>query len=208
MGQRKREKERRPQAPFGPSVASLCHPWFTTTNLSYRFPIFETSATALCGTTGRMIQYVHWFPLQWVNELARERLQALVQDKLKKLSTRAHRMRQRWISRYQQGHSLDSSQWRQCFLSMSWQYLTGRFFRNQLLFRLQPTRRMTRLGPNLLASLQWVYNCLLRFTGLNRVHNWLKSASWCVMLLIVFPELHKLTVSGSPGIMHLEHARP
>ena len=32
---------------------SLCHPWFTTTNLSYRFPIFETSATALCGTTGR-----------------------------------------------------------------------------------------------------------------------------------------------------------
>ena len=31
---------------------SLCHPWVTTTNLSYRFPIFETSATALCGTTG------------------------------------------------------------------------------------------------------------------------------------------------------------
>ena len=30
---------------------SLCHPWFTTTKLSYRFPIFETSATALCGTT-------------------------------------------------------------------------------------------------------------------------------------------------------------
>ena len=33
-------------------MASLCHLWFTTTNLSYRFPIFETSATALCGTTG------------------------------------------------------------------------------------------------------------------------------------------------------------
>ena len=31
---------------------SLCHSWFTTTNLSYRFPIFEASATALCGTTG------------------------------------------------------------------------------------------------------------------------------------------------------------
>ena len=40
------------QPPFGPSVKSLCHPWFTTTNLSYRFPIFEASATALCGTTG------------------------------------------------------------------------------------------------------------------------------------------------------------
>ena len=40
------------QPPFGPSVDSLCHPWFTTTNLSYRFPIFETSATALYGTTG------------------------------------------------------------------------------------------------------------------------------------------------------------
>ena len=39
------------QPPVGPSVDSLCHPWFTKTNLSYRFPIFETSATALCGTT-------------------------------------------------------------------------------------------------------------------------------------------------------------
>ena len=38
--------------PFGPSVHSLCHPSVTTTNLSDRFPIFETSATALCGTTG------------------------------------------------------------------------------------------------------------------------------------------------------------
>ena len=47
------------QPPFGPSVDSLCHPWFTTTNLSYRFPIIETSATALCGTTGihDMINY-------------------------------------------------------------------------------------------------------------------------------------------------------
>ena len=29
------------QPPFGPSVDSLCHPWFTTTNLSYRFPILK-----------------------------------------------------------------------------------------------------------------------------------------------------------------------
>ena len=40
------------QPPFSPSVDSFCHPWFTATNLSYRFPIFETSATILCGTTG------------------------------------------------------------------------------------------------------------------------------------------------------------
>ena len=40
------------QPPFGPSVDSLCHAWVTTTNLSYRFSICETSATALCGTTG------------------------------------------------------------------------------------------------------------------------------------------------------------
>ena len=33
-----------------PSVGSLCHPSFTPTNLCYRFPIFETSATGLCGT--------------------------------------------------------------------------------------------------------------------------------------------------------------
>jgi hypothetical protein len=41
-------------------VDSLCHPGFPTTNLSYRFPIFETSATALCGTTGKTL-YV-WIP--------------------------------------------------------------------------------------------------------------------------------------------------
>ena len=35
---------------------SFFHPWFTTTNLSYRFPIFETSATALCGTTGIVLK--------------------------------------------------------------------------------------------------------------------------------------------------------
>ena len=40
------------QPPLGPSVDSLCHPWFTTTNLSYKLSIFETSAAALCGSTG------------------------------------------------------------------------------------------------------------------------------------------------------------
>jgi len=39
------------QPPFSPSVDSLC-PGLTTTDLSYRFSIFETSAAALCGTTG------------------------------------------------------------------------------------------------------------------------------------------------------------
>ena len=29
------------QPPLSPSVGSLCHPWFTTTNLSYRFPILK-----------------------------------------------------------------------------------------------------------------------------------------------------------------------
>ena len=29
------------QPPFGQSVDSLCHPWFTTTNVSYRFPILK-----------------------------------------------------------------------------------------------------------------------------------------------------------------------
>ena len=29
------------QPPFSPSVGSLCHPWFTTTNLSYRFPFLK-----------------------------------------------------------------------------------------------------------------------------------------------------------------------
>ena len=42
-------------------MASLCHPWFTTTNLSYRFPIFETSATALRGTTAIYILYILYY---------------------------------------------------------------------------------------------------------------------------------------------------
>ena len=45
---------------FDPSVFLLCHRWLTTTNLSYRFPILETSATALCGTTGVYI-YICWY---------------------------------------------------------------------------------------------------------------------------------------------------
>ena len=52
------------------SVTSLCHPWFTTTNLSYRFPIFETSATALCGTTGTIV-FCSWISeiiLEWLHE--------------------------------------------------------------------------------------------------------------------------------------------
>ena len=44
------------QPPFNPSMDLLCHPWFTATNLSYRFPIFETSAAALCGTTGKRFE--------------------------------------------------------------------------------------------------------------------------------------------------------
>ena len=38
---------------------SLCHPWFTTANLSYRFLIVETSVTASCGTTG--ISSLLWY---------------------------------------------------------------------------------------------------------------------------------------------------
>ena len=34
----------------------LCHPWLTTTNPSYRFPMLETSAAALCGTTGKILR--------------------------------------------------------------------------------------------------------------------------------------------------------
>ena len=46
---------------------SLCHPWFTTANVSYRFPIFETSATALCGTTG--IRNSLWGVATWMSEV-------------------------------------------------------------------------------------------------------------------------------------------
>ena len=44
------------------------HSWFTTTNLSHRFPIFETSATALCGTTAIMYEW-HWVHIKstWDN---------------------------------------------------------------------------------------------------------------------------------------------
>ena len=35
----------------------LWHPWLTTTNLSYSFPLLETSATASCGSTGTTKYY-------------------------------------------------------------------------------------------------------------------------------------------------------
>jgi hypothetical protein len=47
------------QPPFDPSVGSPCHPWFTASNLSHRSPIFETSATALWGTTGSHFTLTH-----------------------------------------------------------------------------------------------------------------------------------------------------
>ena len=53
------------QPPFGPSVDSLCHPWFTTTNPSCRFPIFETSATALCRTTGIPMKPCFCWPMAY-----------------------------------------------------------------------------------------------------------------------------------------------
>ena len=51
----------------------LWHPSLTAINLSYTFPILETSATALCGTTGRQAspqsssnhQYFHSLPNSW-----------------------------------------------------------------------------------------------------------------------------------------------
>ena len=46
---------------FNPSVGSLCHFCATATRFSYRFPIFETSATALCGTTGMKLWTVYAF---------------------------------------------------------------------------------------------------------------------------------------------------
>ena len=49
-----RQKGRNTQPPFNPWVGSLCHFCATATRVSYRVPIFETSATALCGTTGNL----------------------------------------------------------------------------------------------------------------------------------------------------------
>ena len=39
----------------------LCHPWLTTTNLSYRCPVFETSTTALCGSSWYTHVKIIWF---------------------------------------------------------------------------------------------------------------------------------------------------
>ena len=41
----------------------LWHPWLTATNLSYSFPLLETSATALCGTTGIYRFFAYTEPL-------------------------------------------------------------------------------------------------------------------------------------------------
>ena len=46
------ERDSEPQPPSDPSVGSLCHPCVTTTRALLSVSILETSATALCGTTG------------------------------------------------------------------------------------------------------------------------------------------------------------
>ena len=47
----------------------LWHPWLTTTNLSYSFPLLETSATALCGTTGISFActILHLHTAKWID---------------------------------------------------------------------------------------------------------------------------------------------
>ena len=45
----------------------LWHPWLTTTNLSYSFPLLETSATASCGTTGIFNVYSLAVDLLWLH---------------------------------------------------------------------------------------------------------------------------------------------
>ena len=51
------------QPPFGPSVDSLCHPWFTTTNLSYRLPIFWNFRRCL-------VRY-YWYKVLPIQEIER-----------------------------------------------------------------------------------------------------------------------------------------
>ena len=43
------------------------HQWLRSTNLSYRFPIFETSAAALCGTTGIILILSQLWTSHWGN---------------------------------------------------------------------------------------------------------------------------------------------
>ena len=67
-------------------MASLCHPWLTTTNLSYRFPIFETSATALCGTTG-ISTYHYTTQCAWTPYLSFERHETFRECEIASVST-------------------------------------------------------------------------------------------------------------------------
>ena len=63
-----RQKGRNAQPPFNPSVGSLCHFCATATRFSYRLPIFETSATALCGTTGIYNHGIERKRVAWQNK--------------------------------------------------------------------------------------------------------------------------------------------
>ena len=44
----------------------IWHLWLTTTNLSYRFYIFETSATASCGSTGNLFERLSMYSYSFV----------------------------------------------------------------------------------------------------------------------------------------------
>ena len=65
--EKERQKGRNTQPPFNPSVGSLCHFCVTPTQISYRFSIFETSATALCGTTGICVEWKSFHTTEILN---------------------------------------------------------------------------------------------------------------------------------------------
>ena len=69
--------EENTQPPFNPSVGSLCHFCATATLFSYRFPIFETSATALCGTTGMLTTSSHFWSIMILRNVIWDNLQQL-----------------------------------------------------------------------------------------------------------------------------------
>ena len=52
------------QPPFGQSVDSLRHPWFTTTNVSYRFPILKLPPPPCAVLLVRTSHWVVHWPLQ------------------------------------------------------------------------------------------------------------------------------------------------
>ena len=128
-------------------MGSLCHVCATATHLSYRFFIFETSATALCGTTGNRKSstdlWFSWFSVAILNYPIRLALLS------SHLSGKLHIAHQLWCTPLLSAEVLADLLFAQCTTAINIRHLEN----PQNFWRFMGDSQKNYIKPNILGDL-------------------------------------------------------